>query len=111
MNKNAIFTMPRSCCVPGCKSNYKSDYTPIFSFPSAEERLTLWKKAIPRENLTVTKNSGVCIIHFPEDQIVREIRGTRRDGKFCIHLHITGIMYVGLSLRFFYCRPILRLEN
>lgn len=81
--------MPNSCCVPGCKSNYyKGEYVPSFAFPTEESRRNLWIKKIPRENFKITKNSVVCIAHFPEDVIVRELRVTAPDGKFYVIEHL-----------------------
>lgn len=76
--------------MPGCKTNYsRSEYTTVFAFPSDENRIKLWKKAIPRENLLLSKNTVVCINHFPDDQILREIRVTRPDGEYMCNILFT----------------------
>jgi hypothetical protein len=74
--------MPNSCCVPGCKSNYKNNADPIsvFRFPTDEERKKLWMKKINREGFEPTKYSSVCILHFDERFILREDSMTRPDG-------------------------------
>ncbi|XP_069705043.1 zinc finger protein 665-like isoform X2 [Periplaneta americana] len=72
--------MPKSCSVPGCKTNYGTKYKSVFSFPSEEERRCTWLQAISRKDFTVTKCSGVCIDHFRESDIERELRATRLDG-------------------------------
>ena len=60
--------MPRKCCVPLCKANYKTgEPATTFRFPKNEEQKISWQKAIPRLNLTVTKNTVVCEKHWPED--------------------------------------------
>lgn len=101
--------MPKSCVVPGCKSNYYGgEYIPVFSFPTATERRELWIKKIPRENLTITKNSGVCIKHFPDEKILKEIRGTRPDGKLqylslLLLANFTGIKQYHIPLILLFC--------
>lgn len=75
--------MPRSCCIPNCKSNYYSNegYVPLFTFPSDENKLALWKKKIPRKDYNVTKNMGVCIKHFEKKFIVKTTCKSSKDGK------------------------------
>jgi hypothetical protein len=68
--------MPRLCCVPLCKSNYKStlkqeDLQTTFSFPNENQLRKKWLRAINRENFVVTKNSVVCCKHFDESEIQR----------------------------------------
>ncbi|XP_054715473.1 THAP domain-containing protein 5-like [Uloborus diversus] len=64
--------MPNTCCVPKCKGNYNQENrVVVFSFPKNEELLQKWMKAIPRENLVVTKNTRVCEKHFQNDDIER----------------------------------------
>lgn len=77
--------MPNSCCVPGCCSNYKDgeQYVPAFTFPTAQDRKELWKRKIPRD-ITVTKNTVVCIKHFQDRFLIKETRATRPDGKLYI---------------------------
>ena len=66
--------MPLKCCVPGCKSNYKTEgetYVTVFKFPTDEELCKKWIKNIPRDNWVPTKYSAVCVKHFPESAISR----------------------------------------
>ena len=72
--------------MPKCRANYREEYTPVFSFPREDDRRQIWLKRIPRENLKITKHCGVCIKHFPEEQISRVIKLTRPDGKLKVGL-------------------------
>ncbi len=75
--------MPYKCCVPSCKSNYDrtTDYISVYKFPTDSKRLDLWMRKIPRENLTITKNSRVCLKHFEERFIVRNFVYRGKDGQ------------------------------
>jgi hypothetical protein len=74
--------MPRSCCVPGCKSNYTSTLkaggklVSAFLFPKDETLKAKWLNAIPRSDWTPSKHSVVCCLHFPETDIIRDITET-----------------------------------
>ncbi|PSN53771.1 hypothetical protein C0J52_06227 [Blattella germanica] len=69
------------CSVPGCRSNHhKGPYVTVFKFPQDEETRKAWLEKIPRKYLKVTRNTAVCINHFREEEIVRELRVTRPDG-------------------------------
>nr|CAI5862603.1 unnamed protein product [Callosobruchus analis] len=76
--------MPRLCCVPRCKSNYKGtlkmEALQTFSFPKEANLRMRWLKAIHRDNYTVTKNSVVCCKHFDEDEITRHEVFKDKDG-------------------------------
>lgn len=75
--------MPSTCCVPGCKSNYKTSNegnVAVFRFPSDEETSTKWVKAINRADFQPTKSSVVCIKHFDKSQIISEDNVIRPDG-------------------------------
>ena len=63
--------MPRTCCVPLCKSNYKSQSNVVatFSFPKDENRKKLWLDSIHRSNFVVSKYSCVCIFYIFGNQI------------------------------------------
>jgi hypothetical protein len=71
------------CCVPGCQSNYikEAGYVTAFKFPENAERRDMWLRKIPRNNVTVTGQTVVCVKHFEErtdtfvtsDGLVREI--------------------------------------
>lgn len=62
--------MPTTCWAPGCTSGYRSnnDKRHFFKVPSDSERLTAWKRHIPREGNLLTKHS-LCDLHF-EDQFL-----------------------------------------
>ena len=74
--------MPDKCCVPKCNSNYDStvEYVTVFSFPKEKDRIDLWLRKIPRENLTVTKHTRICIKHFEERFIKRIFEWRGKDG-------------------------------
>ncbi|KAL4152736.1 hypothetical protein QTP88_000569 [Uroleucon formosanum] len=57
--------MPRTCCVVGCQTGYKSNDEKVltFSFPKNEEIQNKWIKAIPRI-------CTICAKHFTADQII-----------------------------------------
>lgn len=72
--------MPRKCCVPHCRSNYReSEYVSVFGFPKDENRKLLWVQQINRD-FTPTKHTVVCIKHFEDRFILREERRVREDG-------------------------------
>lgn len=58
------------CCVPACKSGYKSNdersstSVSFHAFPSDEKYKELWIKAIPRKDCVFGKYSRVCSKHF-----------------------------------------------
>jgi len=64
--------MPRTCCVVGCLTGYKSNKEKVstFSFSKNEEILNKWIKVVPRRDFTVTKNSAIRSKHFTDDQII-----------------------------------------
>ena len=78
------------CCVTGCTSNYKrksqvdTDYVTIYRILSEckgdDEKLRNWLKRIPRDNLTVTNCTVVCIKHFAPQFIITNDSATRSDG-------------------------------
>ena len=63
--------MGKKCCVYRCKTNYSSDKSSgeikvsVFRFPKEEGEKQTWVKAIPNANLTVTKDTVVCELHWP----------------------------------------------
>ncbi|XP_065298429.1 uncharacterized protein [Dermacentor albipictus] len=66
--------MPNKCCVPNCRSNYKSGQkNHVFKFPQHEEAQSAWIRAIPRADFNVSPHSRVCELHFIEADIVREV--------------------------------------
>lgn len=66
--------MPKTCVVPACTSGYKSSKikVSVFGFPSDNTLKKKWEHAIPRKNLKITKNSGVCELHFHDDMVVKQ---------------------------------------
>ena len=91
---SVVFMMGWKCCVPNCKSGYAlpgsrskdstrvsdtstgtcdiacMDKISFFSFPTCEKVLSQWMKAIPRENITLTKNTRICSLHFHKEDIL-----------------------------------------
>lgn len=67
--------MPRKCCVPNCKSNYKSNQSvgsiSTFSFPKDEQLKKQWLRVIPRQDWSPTKYSAVCSLHFRNHEILK----------------------------------------
>jgi len=79
--------MPRSCCVPNCKSNYPKEikkgkkYVSSFAFPKDEELRKKWIAAVNRKNNFIpSKHSAVCSKHFLESEISTIDRMVRPDG-------------------------------
>ena len=72
--------MPRSCCVPGCKSNYYSTDASGFRFPKDEKRREQWSLLIHREDFVPTDNTIICSKHFQSRFIITEDSITRPDG-------------------------------
>lgn len=73
--------MPRKCCVPYCRSNYRAtnQYVSVFQFPKDEIRKQLWVQQINRD-FTPTRHSVVCIKHFEDRFIIRDDRRVMDDG-------------------------------
>lgn len=70
-------TMPHTCCVPGCRSGYRSskEKASMFSLPSDLERREMWKRAIPRQETAAfsfeSKYVRVCERHFDPTDVIR----------------------------------------
>ena len=66
--------MVNTCCVPGCKTGYKSHKnhpkTALFQFPSKEVLKNKWLKSIPRKNCTLSSSHRVCAKHFHANNII-----------------------------------------
>lgn len=77
--------MPRKCCVPNCRSNYReTEYVSVFGFPKDEKRRMLWLRNINRD-FTPTKHTVVCIKHFEDRFISRYEKKIREDGtELCV---------------------------
>ncbi|KAK9884997.1 hypothetical protein WA026_009226 [Henosepilachna vigintioctopunctata] len=79
--------MGKSCCVPGCKSNYSSTLkaggksVSAFFFPKDEILRSKWVKSIRRHNWVPTKFSAVCALHFFDADIIREQTFYGNDGR------------------------------
>ena len=59
--------MGRKCCVTGCRSNYEEKIT-VFRLPSAKKNADerkRWIQAIPRDNIPDSKDTSVCVKHWP----------------------------------------------
>lgn len=69
--------MPKTCCVTGCSSGYRSnkEKASLFCFPSSAELREKWKRAIPRLEAGgfsfESKNVRVCEKHFDASDVVR----------------------------------------
>ena len=60
--------MVNSCCVPGCRTSYKSNKSfkkvALFKFPTDIELCNKWVKAIPRKNWKSCNSHRVCAKNF-----------------------------------------------
>ena len=72
--------MVRKCCVTGCKSNYLSEKekVTVYRLPSDSEERQRWIKAITRFSTPESRNTVVCVKHFPPDFQVLKIKGKSR---------------------------------
>uniref|UniRef100_A0A224Z7Q2 THAP domain containing protein n=1 Tax=Rhipicephalus zambeziensis TaxID=60191 RepID=A0A224Z7Q2_9ACAR len=78
--------MPKTCCVPHCRSGYRGtvEKVSLFALPSDPECRNKWKRAIPRQETGTfsfsSPNVRVCDRHFDKQDIIREdecvIQGT-----------------------------------
>lgn len=56
--------MPCTCCVPGCKGNYRTGpKVSTYGFPRDEFLRQQWVVAIRRKDFIVTKYSSVSIVY------------------------------------------------
>ena len=64
------------CCVPGCRTGYKSfktfTKTSLFQFPTEEKLMKKWISSILRQNWTVTSSHRVCKLHFEDSDFIQE---------------------------------------
>lgn len=77
--------MGYTCCVPKCRSGYKSAKrdikgsrakVPIFKFPRDENLRQKWMRAIPRMCWGLSKNHRICGKHFSPDDFFTESSDT-----------------------------------
>ncbi|CAN8004629.1 unnamed protein product [Ixodes hexagonus] len=63
----------RHCCVPGCKTGYRSAERKcaLFSVPKGSERFLLWSRSIPRGDTPLQPSWAVCELHFDERFVQR----------------------------------------
>ena len=77
--------MVYTCCIPGCKTRYKSNTTSqkisLFRFPKNESLNAEWIKVIPLENWTVTDLHRVCANHFHDQDFETESTDHRESRK------------------------------
>ena len=90
--------MGYSCCVPGCKSNYKKDESSVtvFKFPSIGELTQKLLQNIPRKFDKITQSTRVCIKYFED----KDVHG------FNIHTNPVGTTYKVsdvVLIKLFYC--------
>ena len=67
--------MVKKCCIPDCRSNYapsrknkiiEKSYVKVFRFPRDANKLEPWKKMMPYRNLNISKDSVICVKHWPD---------------------------------------------
>ena len=83
--------MGRSCSVPPCCAGYRKKKneqdihkTSVFSFPDKVKNSDMyekWIRAIPRKDWSPTTWSGVCALHFKEDDFVSDREDTNKRRK------------------------------
>ncbi|KAG8174152.1 hypothetical protein JTE90_011984 [Oedothorax gibbosus] len=74
--------IPGKCCVPCCRSNYKTEttLTTTFGFPKNEELKKKWISSINRKDFLPGSTAAVCINHFDEQHIIWEDRIPQKGG-------------------------------
>ena len=77
-----LWRMPYECCVTGCNSNYNfgEPYFTVFRFPADVSRQQLWIRRIPRENRVINKNTRICMKHFEDWFLIKNIKFTDKHG-------------------------------
>ena len=90
--------MGYSCCVPGCKSNYKKDEpsVTVFKFLSIGELRQKRLQNIPGKFDKITQSRRVCIKYFED----KDVHG------FNIHINLDGTTYTVsdvVLIKLFYC--------
>ena len=79
------------CCVPECKSGYRSakQKVALFGFPKESGLRQKWIDAIPRKSWVLSSNHRVCAKHFAPDDFVREscdLRARRKRKRDSVNL-------------------------
>ena len=74
--------MGYSCCVPGCKSNYKKDESSVtvFKFPIIGELRQQLLQNIARKFDSTTQSTRVCINYFEDKDVHSFNIHTNSDG-------------------------------
>ena len=90
--------MGYSCCVPGCKSNYKKDEpsVAVFKFPSIVVLRQKWLQNISRKFDKITQSTSLCMKYL-EDKDVHS---------FNIHTNPDGTTYTAsdvVRIKLLYC--------
>ncbi|XP_063929970.1 uncharacterized protein LOC135142222 [Zophobas morio] len=66
--------MGRKCVVPKCKSGLKSCLEKVSLFSIPKNKLEIWQKALPTKGRQLTYRDCVCMKHFRESDIIREVK-------------------------------------
>ena len=90
--------MGYSCCVPGCKSNYKNEEPndTVFIFPRMGVLRQKWLQNIHRKFDKITQSTRVCIKYFEDKDMP----------SFNIHTNPDGTTYTvcnGVRIKLSYC--------
>jgi hypothetical protein len=70
MNHFSFQQMTRTCCVPKCKTNLRSEIKiagrlQVFNFPDEEKQRSRWLKGLNiMHPINISTNNGVCVKHF-----------------------------------------------
>ena len=74
--------MGRKCSAGGCRSNYANEVKiPVYGFPlKNRDELLRWLAAVPNvvEPEQVTRNMGICALHWPDSAEFITVNGKRR---------------------------------
>lgn len=78
--------MVNKCCIPGCRAekvrSSASAKVTLHKFPCKNPVLLKeWLKSIPRKNLTPSKHSVICSLHFTKKDFVLQRSDERRGRK------------------------------
>ena len=73
--------MGRKCSVGNCRSNYDKKTVSVYGFPLKDRgELSKWLSVLPNiiDPDKVTRNMGVCALHWPNDTPMKTINGKHR---------------------------------